>query len=122
MSKPPVFACQFEFTADNRAVVIALVGKLDAEAVEELHPQVQEVYRAGVRRFVFDLHNLEYAGSLGLRLLVGLSNQVRGEGAVALCNPTDAIASMLAMTKLTQLLPNYPTRAEALVATEAVKN
>lgn len=122
MSKPPAFACQFEFTADNRAVVIALVGKLDAEAVEELHPQVQEVYRAGVRRFVFDLHNLEYAGSLGLRLLVGLANQVRGEGAVVLCRPTDALSSLLTMTKLTQLLPNYPTRAEALAATEAVKS
>ncbi|HEY1188167.1 MAG TPA: STAS domain-containing protein [Gemmata sp.] len=114
MPKPPAFACQFEFSPDNHRVVIALVGKLDAEAVEELHPQVQEVYRAGVRRFVFDLSNLEYAGSLGLRLLVGLANQVRGEGAVSLCSPTDAVLTMLTMTKLTQLLPHYPTRAEAL--------
>ncbi|MDY3556492.1 STAS domain-containing protein [Gemmata sp. JC717] len=116
MSKQPTFACQFEFTPDNRAVVIALLGKLDPEAVEELHPQVQEVYRAGVRRFVFDLTHLEYAGSLGLRLLVGLANQVRGEGAIAVYHPTEAVLSMLTMTKLTQLLPVYLTREEALAA------
>ncbi len=74
MPKKLAFANFFEFTPDNRAVVIALAGKLDPEAVEELHPRIQEVYRAGLRRFVFDLTNLEYAGSLGLRLLVGIQN------------------------------------------------
>lgn len=119
MPKPPTFACQFEFTPDNRAIVIALVGRLDPEGVEELHPQVQEVYRAGVRRFVFDLEHLEYAGSLGLRLLVGLANQVRGAGAVAVCNPNAEVLSLLVMTKLTQLLPVHPSRAAALAALEA---
>ncbi|MBP3958983.1 STAS domain-containing protein [Gemmata sp. G18] len=117
MSKKPAFTSQFEFTPDNRAVVIALIGKLDPVAVDELHPQIQEVYRAGLRRFVFDLTNLEFAGSLGLRLLVGLQNQVRGEGAVTVCNPTDEVLSMLTLTKLTQVLPNYPNRDEALAGT-----
>lgn len=121
MSKPPAFACQFEFTPDNRAVAITLAGKLDPEAVAELNPQVQEVYGAGVRRFVFDLAALEHAGSLGLRLLVGLHNQVKGEGAVAVCNPTDAVRGMLEMTKLTQVLPIYPSRDAALEATNSHK-
>ncbi|AMV22979.1 Anti-sigma-B factor antagonist [Gemmata sp. SH-PL17] len=117
MSTKPAFASQFEFTPDNRAVVIGLIGKLDPVAVDELHPQIQELYRAGLRRFVFDLTNLEFAGSLGLRLLVGLQNQVRGEGAVTVCNPSDSVLSMLTLTKLTQVLPNYPTRDDALAAT-----
>ena len=119
MPKQPTFDCPFEFTPDNRAVVISLVGKLDPEAVDELHPQVQEVYRAGVRRFVFDLTHLEYAGSLGLRLLVGLANQVRGEGAVAVCCPTEAVRAVLTMTKLTRLLPEHPSREGALAAVTA---
>lgn len=117
MSKPSTFGCQFEFTPDNRAVVIALAGKLDPEAVEELHPQVQEVFRAGLRRFVFDLSDLEYAGSLGLRLILGLQNQVKGQGRVALCSPSDELMSMLEMTKLIQVLALYPTRDAALEAT-----
>lgn len=121
MPNSPGFECQFEFTPDNRAVVIALAGKMDPEAVEELYPQVQEVFRAGLRRFVFDLTELEYAGSLGLRLLVGLQNQVKGEGKVAVCGPKGPVKSMLAMTKLSEVLPEYPTRDEALDATAAGK-
>src|SRR4051794_40327235 len=117
MAESPAFACQFEFTPDNDAVVIALAGKMDPEAVEELYPQIQEVFRAGLRRFVFDLSGLEYAGSLGLRLFLGLQNQVRGEGRVAVCGPKGAVKSMLEMTRLTEMLPEYPTRDAALAAT-----
>jgi anti-anti-sigma factor len=117
MSDAPAFACRFEFTPDNSAIVIALAGKLDPEAVDELYPQIQEVFRAGLRRFVFDLSRLEYAGSLGLRLMLGLHNQVKGQGRVALCNPTAAVRSMLEMTKLSTVLPVYASRDEALAAT-----
>ncbi len=117
MPESIAFTSQFEFTEDNRAVVIALAGKLDPEAVADLHPQIQEVYRAGLRRFVFDLSELEYAGSLGLRLIMGLQNQVKGQGRVAVCSPSEALRSMLEMTKLTEVLPPYPTRAAALDAT-----
>src|SRR5436190_20236361 len=96
----PAFECRFEFTPDNSAVVIYLASKMDPEAVEELHPQIQEVYRAGLRRFVFDLSGLEHAGSLGLRLMVGLQQQVKGQGRVAVCGPRGAVKSMLEMTKL----------------------
>ena len=88
-----------------------------AEAVQELYPQIQEVFRAGLRRFVFDLSGLEHAGSLGLRLMVGLQNQVKGQGRVAVCNPTSSVRSMLEMTKLTEVLPPYTSRDEALAAT-----
>jgi anti-anti-sigma factor len=117
MSDQPPFRCQFEFTSDNSAVIIVLAGSLDAEAVQELHPQVQEVYHAGVRRFVFDLSRLQHAGSLGLRLLLSLYQQVKGEGRVALCCPPAPIQGVLEMMKLQDVLPVLPTRDEALEAT-----
>lgn len=117
MPDVPTFESRFEFTPDNSAVVIMLFGKMDPEAVEDLNPQIQELFRAGIRRFVFDLSALEYAGSLGLRLFVGLQHQVKGEGKVAVCGPKGTVKSMLAMTKLTEVLPEYPTREEALAAT-----
>ena len=117
MPDAPGFACQFEFTPDNSAVIIALAGKMDPEAVQDLYPQIQEVFHAGLRRFVFDLSKLEYAGSLGLRLFVGLQNQVRGEGRVAVCNLSAAMQKLFQITKLTEVLPLYATRDEALAAT-----
>jgi anti-anti-sigma factor len=118
MPDQPAFASQFEFTPDNGAVVIALSGRLDAEAVQELHPQVQEVYQAGLRRFVFDLSELQHAGSLGLRLFLSLHQQVKGAGRVVLCCPTNGVQSVLGMMKLKEVLPIHGSREEALEATK----
>lgn len=113
----PTFASHFEFNPDNTAVIITLVGRLDPEAVDELYPQIQDVYRAGVRRFVFDLSKLEHAGSLGLRLMLGLRNQVKGEGRVTVCAPSKPVQSILRMMRLNEVLREYPSRTEALEAT-----
>jgi anti-sigma B factor antagonist len=116
MIAAPAFSCRFEFTADDRAVIVELVGKLDPTAVEDLHPQVQEVYQAGVRRFVFDLSQMSYTGSLGIRLFLGLQNQLKGIGLLALCAPVPAVRGIFQMMKLTEILPIYPTREAALEA------
>ena len=111
------FACELDPV--TRVMVISLVGKLDPLATEELTPALEKTYQTGVRRFVFDLSRLEYVGSLGLRLFVGLHNRVRGEGAVALCAPTPAVLTILDMTKLNRVLRFYPTRHEAIDALRA---
>jgi anti-anti-sigma factor len=110
------FTSRFEIDDTTRVVVVSLGGKLDPIGVEDLHPQVQELVRAGFKRFVFDLSALDYVGSLGLRLFVGLHNQVKGEGAVALCDPKAGVASVLDLTKVGQVLRTFPTRADAVDA------
>lgn len=116
MSLQKAFESRFEFAHGSRTAVIALRGSLHPDAVEQLEPKVQELFRAGVRRFVFDLSHLDHTGSLGLRLFVGLHNQVRGEGAVVLCRTSPPIQTLLEITKLTKLLRHYPTLAEAVDA------
>lgn len=116
MSVHKPFVSRIEFAPNNRAVVISLLGNLHPGAVEELEPKVQELFRTGVRRFVFDLGRLDHTGSLGLRLFVGLHNQVKGEGAVVLGRPSPPIQTILEITKLTKILRHYPTLAEAVDA------
>jgi anti-sigma B factor antagonist len=119
MSVRKAFAARVEHAFNQRAVVVSLVGNLDPTAVEELEPKIQSLFKSGLRRFVFDLTHLSYTGSLGLRLFVGLNNQVRGEGAVVLCQATDAVRTVLEITKLTKLMRHFPTVAEALDACAA---
>lgn len=111
--------CTFKCETDteSRLMIVSVVGKLDPLATEQLSPRVEEAYQAGVRRFVFDLSQLVYVGSLGLRMFVALHNRVKGQGAVALCNPTAPILTILNMTKLTTILRHYPSRREAVDAT-----
>lgn len=116
MTTRPAFAFEFEFLPDRPVVVIGLRGKLDPPAVEELTPRVEEAYRAGMRRFVFDTARLDYAGSLALRLFVGLHNRVKGEGAVVVCNPSAPLRAVFELTRVNQVLRIYPTRTEAIDA------
>jgi anti-anti-sigma factor len=118
MPGAPPFQCRFEFSEDGRTVTVVLIGKLDPVAIEELHPQVQEVYQAGVRRFVFDLSQMPYTGSLGIRLFLGLQNQLKGTGLLSLCAPVPAVRGVFEMMKLTEVLPIYPTREAALAAVQ----
>jgi anti-sigma B factor antagonist len=110
------FSCQFETDTTGRVCIVSLSGSLDPLATEELGPKLQEQYAAGFRRYVFDLTQLAYVGSLGIRLLVGLSNQVKGEGALALCNLTSGVKIVVELTKLDKVLRIFPNRADALGA------
>jgi anti-sigma B factor antagonist len=107
------FTSRFEIDENTRICVVSLTGHLDPEAVEDLHPQVQELVRAGFQRYVFDFTKLQHIGSLGLRLLVGLANQVKGSGAVVLCSVPTAMRSIFEITKVDQVLRIYPNRHAA---------
>lgn len=110
------FASRFEQDPSGRVCVVVLSGSLDPLASEELGPKLQDLHRTGCRKFVIDLTELGYVGSLGIRLLVSLSNQVKGEGAVALCNPTREVRMIIEMTHLDKVVKVFPTRAEAIGA------
>jgi len=110
------FSSSFETDESGRVCIVLLTGSLDPLASEELDPQLKAKYAAGFRKFVFDLKDLAYVGSLGIRLLVGLSNQVKGEGGVAMCNLTSGVKIVVELTKLDRVLRMFPNRADAIGA------
>lgn len=116
MSSDARFSSRFEIDDAARVCVVSLSGKFDPEAVDDLHPQVQELVRAGYRKFVFDMSGVGHIGSMGLRLLVGLANQVKGDGSVVLCDLTDGVRSVVEVTRINQVLPTFASRAEAVGA------
>ena len=119
MSGNSDFTSQFECDERTHVCVVTLAGNFDPFAVEGLQPRVQEKVDAGYRRYVFDLSQLHHIGSLGLRLLVGLHNQVKGDGMVVLCAVSSKVQAILDLTKVRNVLPQYSTRVDAL---DAVKS
>jgi len=113
------FTSRVETDEQTRICVVSLSGHLDPIAVEELQPRVQQLVAEGFRRYVFDLSQLRHIGSLGLRWLVGLHNQVKGDGIVVLCAVSSQIQSILDLTKVRNVLQQYPSKADAL---DAVKS
>lgn len=116
MSGDPNFTSRFEIDEETRTCVVTLTGNFDPVAVEGLQPQLQKKVDEGYRRYVFDLSQLHHIGSLGLRLLVGLHNKVKGDGAVMLCSVSSRVQAILDLTKVRNVLQQYPSQADALDA------
>ena len=116
MSDPLTFSCQFTVVEPGEVVVADLAGELIHESAEPFDDQLAVYYRAGHRRFVFDMSRLTYIGSMGLRTLTALAGRLKADGALCLCDLTPPVQSVLDVSKLAPLLPVYPTRAEAVAA------
>lgn len=113
MNDPARFAVRFEFYDTSRVCVVVLFGSLDPVAVEQLHPRIQRLVQTGYRRFVFDLSAVDHIGSLDLRLFVGLAQQLRAEGGLALCGPSEAVRAVADMTRLEHIVPILSSRPDA---------
>jgi anti-anti-sigma factor len=96
--------------------VVTLSGRLDVDAVPVFDEAVQRELAAGSRKFVLDLGQLAYVGSLGLRSIIGLHNRLKGAGLVYAFDPTPGVQKVLDVTKIGQFLRVYPDRAAALDA------
>jgi anti-anti-sigma factor len=72
---------------------------------------------APVRHVVLDLRQTGYLGSSALGFLLKLWKRVRSrQGNVAFCNVSAAAMEIFRVTKLGDVWPIYPSRAEALLA------
>jgi anti-sigma B factor antagonist len=116
VSVSSAFTCDVTTENPGPVSVLVLTGSLDPAAVPVLEAVIERELQAGRRRFVLDLGRLTYVGSLGLRALVRLHNQVKADGAVTAFDPTPNVQSVLDVTKVGQVLRVYPTRQDALDA------
>ena len=116
MNHPSRFNAALTFDPSGKVCVVEVTGKLDMVAAGEFEALLEAQYRAGARHFVLDLGGLEYVGSLGLQAFIRLANRVRGAGAVALCEVAAPVRQLLELTKATQVLKLYPSRADAIDA------
>ncbi|QJW99632.1 STAS domain-containing protein [Frigoriglobus tundricola] len=120
MNHPPQFNAALTLDPSGKVCVVVATGKLDMVAADEFEPLLEGQFRTGTRHFVFDLGGLEYIGSLGLQAFLRLANRVRGAGAVVLCDVAPPVRRLLELTKVTQVLKLYPSRADAIDAVRSL--
>jgi anti-anti-sigma factor len=102
-------------------VIFRLVGQLDSGAAARLEKRLRARLARGALRFVFDCEALAYLSSAGLRvLLIAAKAAAARRGGVALTSARADIAQTIEMAGLSQALPNFADRAQALAALSAV--
>ena len=102
-----MFEIREEVRADRRDFV--LVGELDMAGTDALEKAVLGGSAEGVTRIVFDLRELTFIDSTGLRALVAVHDLCRARGCeVALIPGRRAVQRVFDLTGLTDVLPFAP--------------
>jgi anti-anti-sigma factor len=86
---------------DSNAPTITLGGRLDSDTAPDLDKTLDRLLaKPGITRMVFDLGNLEYLSSAGIRCFVRARKALEPAGArVAIVNPQPAVKKVLDIVK-----------------------
>ncbi len=90
-------------TIDGDNATIALTGRLDTVTSPELEAVLDEILPA-TKDLTFDLTNLEFISSSGLRLVLRAQKTMNEQGAMRLKNVQDAVTEIFDITGFSDLL------------------
>lgn len=93
---------------ENGIRLIGLRGKLDIEGVNEIETELTSYCSRENTRIVFDLSDVEFLASIGIRLLTLTAKSVVSRGGkMVLLNPTPDVHHVLDVTGITAIIPVY---------------
>jgi anti-anti-sigma factor len=106
---------QLDFTKLEKAAVVKVTGRMDAENATEFSSACEKWLDDGAKNFVIDLTGLAYVSSLGLRsfLTVAQATQKAG-GKMVLCGLQGLPKQVFELTRLISLFPLFQTVEEAV--------
>ena len=93
---------RIEVEPSRDVVRVIPVGDLDLATVGNLRDEVERLHGAGFNRLVLDLRRLRFMDSNGLRLILEVDAQSRGDGwDFSLVRGPDAVHRLFEVTNLT---------------------
>lgn len=95
--------------------MVSLSGTLDAWSEPEVREALKGILDRGTARLLLDLGALRRIDSSGLSTLLSVLKAARAAGGdVVLLSPSAAVAAVLRLTRLDQILEAYDDEAAAL--------
>ena len=90
-------------TANGSALTIELIGRLDTTTAPELEAVVTGELD-GVENLIFDIKELEYVSSAGLRVFLAAQKKMNKQGSMKLINVNDVIMDVFDITGFSDIL------------------
>ncbi|MBP5597238.1 MAG: STAS domain-containing protein [Pseudobutyrivibrio sp.] len=81
----------------GNGLFIELEGRLDTTTAPQLEEKINSDI-AGVVELVFDLKNLEYISSAGLRVLLSAQKTMNKQGSMIVKNPSEEVSEIFEVT------------------------
>lgn len=106
-----------EATQLEKAVVLKVSGRMDAENANEFDKACEVWISQGVKHLIADLADLQYVSSMGLRSFLAAAQRLKSvSGSLILCGLRGLPRQVFEMTRLDSLFPMYETAQQALAA------
>ena len=91
---------------ENGIVSIAIRGRLDADTSLEAEKVVKDVLGSEANRLLFNLGELEYLSSAGLRVLLSAAKEMRRrDGKIVLCALNEFVKEIFEVSGFQSLIP-----------------
>ena len=91
---------------ENGIVSINIKGRLDADSSSEAEKVVKKALEGPTKRVLFNLGDLEYLSSAGLRVLLSAAKEMRRrEGKIVLCSLNAFVKEIFEVSGFQSLIP-----------------
>ena len=88
---------------NGEAVTLVVSGRLDTQTAPELEAELDSVL-AGLKELTFDMTNLEYVSSAGLRVILKAQKAMNAQGSMKLTGVNDSIMEVFDITGFLDIL------------------
>jgi len=106
---------QIEPTELEKAVLLKVTGRMDAENAHEFEEACDRWITQGARHLIAELAGLQYVSSMGLRSFLSVAQKLQGKsGSLILCGLQGLPRQVFEMTRLIGVFPVYESAEQAL--------
>ena len=88
---------------NGEAVTLIVSGRLDTQTAPELENELDSVL-SGVKELTFDMTDLEYVSSAGLRVILKAQKAMNAQGSMKLTGVNDSIMEVFDITGFLDIL------------------
>ena len=88
---------------NGEAITLIVSGRLDTQTAPELENELDAVL-PGLKELVFDMTNLEYVSSAGLRVILKAQKAMNTQGSMKLTGVNDSIMEVFDITGFLDIL------------------
>ena len=88
---------------NNDAVTLIVSGRLDTQTAPELENELDSIL-FGLKELIFDMTNLEYVSSAGLRVILKAQKAMNAQGSMKLTGVNDNIMEVFDITGFLDIL------------------
>ena len=88
---------------NGEEVTIIVSGRLDTQTAPELENELDSVL-SGIKELTFDMTNLEYVSSAGLRVILKAQKAMNAQGSMKLTGVNDSIMEVFDITGFLDIL------------------